>query len=111
VKGKKAVIPIVSIPSAKPARTPHKAGKRGNLNKMYVSATFYIPRPTHKRLKEIISRDDTSLQQILEEAMDMWLMQNGEASFNPDGWEAIGRKSTRSHLITASRDGKKDEIV
>ena len=105
----KPVIPVVSIPSAKPARAPHKAAKRGNLDKMHVSATFYVPRPTHKRLKEIIARDDTSLQQILEEALDMWLMRNGEQPFNPEGWEEIGRKSTRQDLITASRDGRDGE--
>jgi len=100
----RTAIPAVAIPSAKAERSPHKAAKRGNLNKMYVSATFYIPRPTHKRLKELITRDDTSLQQILEEAMDLWLMRNGEQSFNPEGWEEIGKKSTRQDLITASRD-------
>jgi hypothetical protein len=31
--------------------------------------TFYIPPPTHKRLKEIALARSTSLQQLLEEAV------------------------------------------
>jgi hypothetical protein len=40
-----------------------KAQTRGNLARDWVSASFYIPRPTHKRLKAWALENDTSLQQ------------------------------------------------
>jgi hypothetical protein len=70
------------------------AKKKGNVNKPWVSATFYIPRPTHKRLREYATAHDISLQQILEEAADMWLRaKEPSVSFYPEGWsDEIGKK-------------------
>lgn len=103
----KTTTPTVAIPSANIVRGPEKAKKRGNTNKMHVSATFYIPRPTHKHLKDIMNANDTSLQQILVEALDMWLAKRGSPSFYPEGWNEIGKKATLEDVITGSRDKAK----
>lgn len=50
-----------------------------------VSATFFIPRPTHKRMREIALDRNTSLQQLMAEAVDLWLKTNGEGPFYPPG--------------------------
>jgi hypothetical protein len=84
-----------SIPSIEEmqAQAAVQARKRGNVKKPWVSCTFYVPRPTHKRLREYASAYDTSLQQILEEATDLWLASKNEPPFYPEGWEhAIGKK-------------------
>jgi hypothetical protein len=73
-----------------------KAQTRGNLAKDWVSATFYIPRPTHKRLKAWALENDTSLQQILEEATDAWLARHGTALFYPPDWGAIPKPKRAS---------------
>jgi hypothetical protein len=101
-------MPNVTIPSSAPQRGPQTAKKRGNLNKMHVSATFYIPRPTHRHLKEIMAIEDTSLQQILVEALDMWLAQRGSPPFYPEGWDHIGKKATRDDVIRESREQPKE---
>jgi hypothetical protein len=93
---KKSTSPIATpIPSAAEiqAKGTITAKKKGNVKKPWVSATFYIPRPTHKRLRDYASAHDTSLQQILEEAADMWLASKHEPSFYPEGWsDEIGKK-------------------
>jgi hypothetical protein len=94
---KKPAPMMVSIPSASEmqAKSTVKAKKKGNLNKPWVSATFYIPRPTHKRLRDHASTYDTTIQQILEEALDMWLALNNEPPFYPEGWQdTVGKKDT-----------------
>ena len=71
------------------------AKKKGNVKRPWVSATFYIPRPTHKRLRDYASAYDTSLQQILEEATDLWLASKNEPPFYPEGWsDEFGKKDT-----------------
>lgn len=55
--------------------------KEGELT---VSATFFIPRPTHRRLKAIAFARPTTVQQLLEEAVDEWLGRSGEPSFHPE---------------------------
>jgi hypothetical protein len=46
-----------------------------------------------RRLKEYANAYDTSLQQILEEAVDMWLASKNEPAFYPEGWsDDIGKK-------------------
>ena len=84
-----------SIPRTEDMQITLTAKKKGNINKPWVSATFYIPRPTHKRLRDHASAHDTSLQQILEEATDMWLASKQEQPFYPAGWsDEIGKKDT-----------------
>jgi hypothetical protein len=55
------------------------------------AATFYIPRPTLKRLREIALDRSTSLQQLLVEAVDQWLKKQGEGPFYPAGDRRAGR--------------------
>jgi hypothetical protein len=91
---KKAAM-VASVPSAEEiqAQGTIKAKQKGNTKRPWVSATFYIPRPTHRRLKEYANAYDTSLQQILEEAVDMWLASKNEPAFYPEGWsDDIGKK-------------------
>ncbi len=89
---------IISIPSASEMQAQSStvtAKTKGNVKKPWVSATFYIPRPTHKRLRDYDNANDTSLQQILEEAMDMWLAAKAEPRFYPSDWsDTIGKKDT-----------------
>jgi hypothetical protein len=93
---KKSASPLSTlIPSAADvqAKGTITAKKKGNVKKPWVSATFYIPRPTHKRLRDYASAHDTSLQQILEEAADLWLASKHEQPFYPEGWsDEIGKK-------------------
>ena len=74
------------------AKGTHTAQKKGKLHKPWVSTTFYVPRPTHKRLRELANTYDTSLQQIFEEAVDVWLASKNEPPFYPEGWEQTKKK-------------------
>ena len=65
-------------------RATKVAETRGQPERDKVAATFYIPRPTHKRLKEMALARSTSLQQLLEEAVDEWLGRSGEPPFHPE---------------------------
>jgi hypothetical protein len=42
--------------------------------------TIMIPRKVHRRLKEICLERNTSIQQILAAALDLWLIEAGEGS-------------------------------
>ncbi|MFM9850157.1 MAG: hypothetical protein ACKVP3_23745 [Hyphomicrobiaceae bacterium] len=75
---------MVKKPKAS-ARETFVAQSRYKDEESDVSATFYIPRPTHKVLRRIALDRDTSLQQILVEATDRWLKANGEGPFYPPG--------------------------
>lgn len=59
------------------------AGVRGNPEKKKASMTFFIPRPTHERMRAIALSRNTSLQQLVAEAVDEWLAKNGEPPFQP----------------------------
>lgn len=52
---------------AQPRVTP-KARARGKTN-----ITYFVEIGTHRRLKELALARDTSLQQLLDEAVDEWL--------------------------------------
>jgi hypothetical protein len=65
-------------------RATKVASTQGQPERDKVAATFYIPRPTHRRLKEMALARSTSLQQLLEEAVDEWLGRSGEPPFHPE---------------------------
>jgi hypothetical protein len=73
-----------ALSSVAAPRATKVAETRGRPDKDKVAATFYVPRPTHKRLKEMALARSTSLQQLLEEAVDEWLQRAGEPPFHPD---------------------------
>jgi len=73
-----------ALTSVAAPRATKVAETRGRPDKDKVAATFYIPRPTHKRLKEMALARSTSLQQLLEEAVDQWLQRAGEPPFHPE---------------------------
>jgi len=69
----------------KPARfTAGVVGDR-KTDAIDVRQTFFIPRSTNARLKQIAETRMTSVQQLLAEATDRWLEANGEAPFYPEG--------------------------
>ena len=70
-----------SLPGARPA---HKA-KKTIVAEERVSATFKIPVPTYRRLKQIAADQGTNVQELLTEALDAWLAKRSEAPFDPDG--------------------------
>ena len=72
-----------SLPAAKP-KPRHKARQTVKAPER-VSATFKIPVPTHRRLKQIAADEQTNLQEILTEAVDAWLNSRDEVPFNPEG--------------------------
>ena len=88
--------PMITVPSADAMREDvhFEAGKRGQPERAFASATFFIPRPTHKRLKDYATEHSTTLQQILEEAVNEWLLSKNEPPFYPEGWPKKGKKDT-----------------
>jgi len=60
------------------------AETRGRADKDKVAATFYIPRPTHRRLKEMALGRSTSLQQLLEEAWTSGCSMPASLPFYPE---------------------------
>jgi hypothetical protein len=73
-----------ALSSVAAPRSTKVATTRGRPEKDKVAATFYIPRPTHKRLKSMALERSTSLQQLLEEAVDEWLQRQSEPPFHPE---------------------------
>ena len=59
------------------------AKTRGKPEKRNASMTFFIPRPTHERMRAIALGRNTSLQQLVAEAVDEWLAKRGEPPFEP----------------------------
>jgi predicted HicB family RNase H-like nuclease len=72
--------PVISESLAAEAKAPLKVEERPTV----VGMTFYIPKPTHRRMKQIALDRETSLQKLVEEALDMWLAAQGEAPFRPE---------------------------
>jgi hypothetical protein len=70
----------VGLSKAAETQAPLKAIKR-TAEKDVIGMTFYIPKPTHRRMKQIAIERETSLQKLVEEAVDMWLAANSEAPF------------------------------
>lgn len=64
-------------------RTPLQAQPRGEPSKGKYSMTFFLPRPTAMRMKAIALDRNTSLQQLVAEAVDEWLAKRGEPPFQP----------------------------
>jgi hypothetical protein len=65
-------------------RATKAASVKGKPERDKVSSTFYIPRATHKWLKQTAMDRNTSLQQLLEEAVDEWLARNNGPAFNAE---------------------------
>jgi hypothetical protein len=72
-----------SLSDAAETKAPLKAKKRTG-DKAVVGMTFYIPKATHKRMKQISFERETSLQKLVEEAVDMWLAANSELPFRQE---------------------------
>ena len=62
-------------------RAPLTAQIRGEPSKAKYSMTFFMPRPTARRMKAIALERNTSLQQLVAEAVDEWLAKRGEPPF------------------------------
>jgi hypothetical protein len=87
---KKTFEAIVSANEPEPVVARRKPKKSGS--DIY-PATFRIPRPTAERLIEVAKQRETSLQGLMEEAMDRWMRSENEGVFFPDGWDPeTGRK-------------------
>ncbi|MGA7323837.1 MAG: ribbon-helix-helix domain-containing protein [Rhodomicrobium sp.] len=69
-----------SLSDAAETKPPLKA-KKLTANKAVVGMTFYIPKATHRRMKQMAMDRETSLQKLVEEAVDMWLAANSELPF------------------------------
>ena len=75
--------------------------KRGSTP--WISSTFYIPRQTYERLRANASEQKTSIQQLLEVALDEWLAKTGEPPFYPDDFpRAIPKKTKEEPELTSS---------
>ncbi|MGA7329356.1 MAG: ribbon-helix-helix domain-containing protein [Rhodomicrobium sp.] len=69
------------------AKETLRAPTRGRPDRPYVSQTFFVPRETHGRLKELAAKRNISVQMLLAEAVDAWLAEQGEPPFFPAGWK------------------------
>ena len=63
--------------AGKAAPPQYTAKPRGKPDSDIYKATFFIPRPIFRQLRELSVERNTSLQQLLMEALDMWLPKQG----------------------------------
>ena len=69
-----------ALSSEETQRKTHKAERKvAGHNK--IGMTFYMAPSTHKRLKDIASERQTSLQQLVAEALDEWFARKNEPAF------------------------------
>ena len=59
-------------------RETFKAKPRIKAGKNKTNITYFVSLPTHRRLKEVAFARGTSLQQIIDEAVDEWLARHLE---------------------------------
>jgi hypothetical protein len=74
------------VDAAGQERPTLKARTRGNPAKRNYSMSFYIPRPTAERMQDHARTNNTSMQQIVAEAVDKWLAEQLLPPFYPEGW-------------------------
>lgn len=58
-----------------------KAQPRVNVSANKIGMTFFMSPATHTRMKEMALSRKTSLQQLVAEAVDEWLANQGEPEF------------------------------
>lgn len=69
--------------AARQSRLPHQPKTRTK-GADKVAMTVFAPRETHEKLRELAAARQTSLQQIVAAAVDLWLMREGQTfSFYP----------------------------
>ena len=71
------------------ARPTYQARVRGRPDRAYVSMTFFIRRDAHRRLKELAAQRDTSQQELMTEALDMWLAKQGEPALEAVSFKKV----------------------
>lgn len=69
------------LATAATAHKPAKAKSRRNLDKKHVSCTYNLSPEMYRKLQEIKLERGTSLQALLDEAVDHWLASIGETGF------------------------------
>lgn len=69
------------LATAAVAHKPAKAKSRRNFDKKHVSCTYNLSPEMYRKLQEIKLERGTSLQALLDEAVDHWLASIGETGF------------------------------
>lgn len=66
---------------------PYKARERvkQRLDKTKTNITYFVTLATHRRMKQYALDNNTSLQQMLDEAVDMLFAAHGEAAIEKTG--------------------------
>lgn len=64
--------------ASKTAPPQYTAKTRGKPDSDLYKATLFLPRPVARRLRELSVERNTSLQQLLMEAVDAWLTKQGQ---------------------------------